>query len=125
MSHVAQLDRLAAMTAKILTDLQEPYGATLEQTVQDTRRHKAATAKTRPEARAELFAQLERAERHLPTTGNVRPLTGAMASSLATIAQAALGVRYTHDEEESRATYEAALLRLYASLEAAEKTLVV
>jgi len=34
-------------------------------------------------------------------------------------------VRYTHDEEESRATYEAALLRLYASLEAAEKTLVV
>jgi len=103
MSHVAQLDRLAAMIAKILTDLQEPYGATLEQTVQDTRRHKAAmiasyplkegevaslseikqaaqalktaTAKTRPEARAELFAQLERAERHLPTTGNVRPLS--------------------------------------------------
>ena len=91
MSHVAQFERLTALTTKITTDLQEPYGATLEQTIQDTRRYKAAmiaqyplreseiaslteikqaaqalkttSAKARSGALAELFAQMERAER--------------------------------------------------------------
>lgn len=72
----------------------------------------------------ELFRTLEKVERHLPASGNPRLITGAQAASLAAIAQAALGVRYTN-HEEGKAAMNAAVYRLFALLDEAKKTLAL